>query len=184
MTRALFLTQLRQGLKGLPPEQIDDICFDYEAHFADAAESGRSEADVSAALGNPALLAREWRAESGLRNWEEKASPGNFLRAGWALAALSVFDIVILLPLLLIVLFAAFIAIYVFYALGITGFHLMIGLFFGDGVLAPALVGVGMLCGAVAATSLIALLLGLGLRLLGRYVRMRYRFAKPTDPNA
>jgi hypothetical protein len=103
--------------------------------------------------------------------------------AGWALAALSVFDILILLPLLLIVLFAAVVATYVFYILGSTGFHLMTGLFFGQNMLAPALVGVGMLCGAVAAIALIALLLGAGLRLLGRYVRMRYRFATPTDPN-
>lgn len=181
MTRALFISELRRGLRGLDRGKIDEICADYEAHFADAAESGRSENEISAALGNPALLAREWRVESGLRNWEAKASPANFLRAGWALAA---FDIVILLPLLTGMLSAAAIAIYIFYVLGQTGFHLMAGLFFGDGLLAPALVGVGMFCGAVGAVALIALLLVLGLRLLGRYVRLHFRFVRPTDPNA
>jgi uncharacterized membrane protein len=184
MSRALFLSELRQGLRGLAPAEIDDICADYEAHFADAAGAGRSEAEISAALGNPQQLAREWRAESGLRSWEQKRSPGNFLRAGWGLAALAVFDIAILLPLLVIVLFAAAIAVYVFYILGSTGFHLMAGLFFGDRSLAPALVGVGMVCGAVGAIAAIALLLAGGLRLLARYVRLHYRFAKPTDPNA
>src|SRR6202012_1428084 len=104
----------------------------------DAAASGRSETEISAALGNPALLAREWRAEQGLRSFEEKSSPGNFLRAGLALTALSYFYFVILLPLLLGLLFAVGIAAYLFYVLGRTGFHLMFGLFFGDGMLAPA----------------------------------------------
>jgi uncharacterized membrane protein len=183
MSRALFLSELRQGLRGLDAAEIDEICADYEAHFADAAGEGRSEAHISAALGNPVQLAREWRAESGLRSWEQKRSPGNFLRAGWGLAALAAFDIAILLPLLLIVLFAAAVAIYVFYVLGSTGFHLMAGLFFGDGSLAPALVGVGMVCGAVGAIAVIALLLGGGLRLLARYARLHYRFLK-SDPNA
>ena len=179
MSRALFLSQLRQGLRGMSPDEIDEICADYESHFADAAESGRSETQIAAALGNPAQLAREWRAESGLRNWETKSSPANFLRAGWALIALMAFDVVILLPLLLGLMFGAGVAIYVFYVLGRTGFGLMTGLFFGDGMLAPALAGLGMVCGALSAVALIALLLGLGLRLVGRYARLHYRLARP-----
>ena len=113
-----------------------------------------------------------------------KSSPRNFLRAGLALTALAAFDILILLPLLVGLLFAAAIAAYLFYVLGRTGIHLMIGLFFGDGLLAPALAGVGMFCAAVGAVALVALLLVGGLRLLGRYVRLHYRFARSTDPNA
>jgi len=184
MSRALFLSRLRQGLSGLDPGEIDEICADYEAHFADAAASGRSESEISAALGNPALLAREWRAEQGLRSFEEKSSPGNFLRAGLALTALAAFDVVILLPLLLGLILAIGIAVYVLYEIGSTGFHLITGLFFGDGLLVPALVGVGMVCGALGALALVALLLVGGLRLLGRYVRLHYRFAKPGDANS
>ncbi len=165
----------------MDPGEVDEICADYEAHFSDAAQSGRSETDISAALGNPALLAREWRAEAGLRNWETRRSPGNFVRAGWALAALAAFDIVILLPLVLGLLFAAGIAAYVLTVLGRTGFHLMTGLFFGEGMLAPALVGMGMVCGALGALALLGLLLVGGLRLLARYVRLHYRFAKPAE---
>jgi uncharacterized membrane protein len=181
MSRALFLSQLRLGLRGLSPGEIDEICADYESHFADAVESGRSETEIAAALGNPVQLAREWRAESGLRNWETKSSPGNFLRASWALIALMAFDVVILLPLVLGLLFGAGVALYVFYLLGRTGFGLMTGLFFGDGMIAPGLAGLGMLCGAISAAALIALLLGLGLRLLGRYARLHYRLARPGD---
>ena len=73
MSRALFISQLRQGLRGLEPDEIDDICADYESHFADAGETGRSETEIAAALGNPAQLAREWRAESGLRELAKQA---------------------------------------------------------------------------------------------------------------
>ncbi len=181
MSRALFISQLRQGLRGLEPDEIDDICADYESHFADAGETGRSETEIAAALGNPAQLAREWRAESGLRNWETKSSPKNFLRAGWALVGLMAFDVVVILPLVLGLLFGAGVATYVFYVFGRTGFGLMTGLFFGDGMVAPALVGLGMVCGAISAVAVIALLLGLGMRLLGRYARLHYRLAGPGE---
>jgi len=182
MTRALFLSQLRQGLRGLDPADIDDICADYQVHFADAAESGRSETDVLAALGNPAQLAREWRVERGFKDFESQASPQSFLRAALALLGLAAFDIVILLPLLLGLMFAAGVAIYIFHVLGRTGFHLMAGLFFGDGhVLAPALVGVGMICGVVGAAALVAQILVAGLRLFARYVRLHHRLVKDPD---
>ena len=33
MTRDAFLRMLRQGLAGLPPQEIEDIVGDYSAHF-------------------------------------------------------------------------------------------------------------------------------------------------------
>ena len=64
MSRTLFLSRLRQGLKGLSPEEIDDIVTDYEAHFSDAAAAGRDEIDVAASLGDPMQLGNELRAEN------------------------------------------------------------------------------------------------------------------------
>ena len=52
MNRATFMMQLRRGLAGLPQNEIDDICADYESHFADGAGHGRSEDDVAEALGD------------------------------------------------------------------------------------------------------------------------------------
>ena len=182
MTRALFIARLRQGLRGLSADEIGDIVTDYEAHFSDAAEAGRSEADVAASLGDPLQLGQEIAAESKLRRWERSRSPHNFLRAGFALAGLQTFNLLVVLPVLAAILFCAAIAAYVLYEIGRTGLHLLIGLASGNGtVMLPALVGLGLISGVIGMGSLILLLLDGGLRLLGRYVRMNSRLLKRED---
>ena len=49
MTRGLFITRLRQGLTGLPEEEINEIITDYQAHFSDALAADRYRADARAA---------------------------------------------------------------------------------------------------------------------------------------
>jgi uncharacterized membrane protein len=182
MSRTLFIARLRQGLKGLSPAEIDDIVLDYEAHFSDALAAGRNEADVASSLGNPLQLGGELRAEAKLRRWESRRSPNNFVHAGLALVGLQAFNIVILLPVILALVFCASVIAYVLYVVAGTGLHLLAGLLSGNGnVLIPALVGLGMLCGVVGVGGLIALLLDAGLRLIGRYVRLNYRLLKPDD---
>jgi uncharacterized membrane protein len=92
---------LRAALKGLPSPAVADIVADYEAHFTEAAAAGRSEADVAAKLGDPVRVARELRAEAGLRRWEEQRSAGSALGAIVAVLGLATFDLFILLPALL-----------------------------------------------------------------------------------
>ncbi|MDI1363530.1 MAG: hypothetical protein PSX79_01450, partial [bacterium] len=48
MTRNEFMTRLRRGLAGLPAVTIADIVADHEAHFAEAAADGRTEAEAAA----------------------------------------------------------------------------------------------------------------------------------------
>ena len=63
-----------------------------------------------------------------------------------------------------------------------AGLHLLGGLLSGNGnVLVPSLVGVGLIAGVLGIGSLLALLLGSGLGMLGRYVRLNYRLLKPED---
>ena len=182
MTRALFIARLRQGLKGLSADEIADIVLDYEAHFSDAAEAGRSEADVAASLGDPLQLGQEIAAESKLRRWEKRRSPHNFLRAGFDLTGLKTFNLLMVLPVLAVILVCAGVAAYVLYEVGRTGLHLLLGLASGNGtVVLPALVGLGLISGVIGMGSLILLLLDSGLRLLGRYVRLNYRLLKRED---
>jgi hypothetical protein len=61
---------------------------------------GRSEAEIAAALGDPARLARELRAEAGLRRWETARTPANFYAALVGFLALIAVDFMFLLPLL------------------------------------------------------------------------------------
>src|SRR5471032_2549411 len=75
MSRQLFLDRLRAGLRGLPAGAIDEIAADYEAHFAEGRAAGREEIEVAAALGDPDRLARELRAEAGLKRWEAERNP-------------------------------------------------------------------------------------------------------------
>ena len=182
MSRALFIARLRQGLKGLSPDEVDEIVMDYEAHFSDAIAAGRAENDVAASLGDPLRLGSELSAETKLRRWENRRSPHNFVRAGLGLLGLQAFNIFILLPVLAGLIFCAGVVAYVLYVAGSTGLHLLGGLLSGNGnVLVPTLVGLGLIAGVVGTGSLLALLLDSGLRLLGRYMRLNYRLLKPGD---
>ena len=69
-------------------------------HFAEGMAAGRSEAEIAAALGDPQRLARELRAEAGLRRWETARTPANFFAAMAGFLALIAVDFVFLLPLL------------------------------------------------------------------------------------
>ncbi|OAI43590.1 hypothetical protein AYO42_05905 [Rhizomicrobium sp. SCGC AG-212-E05] len=182
MTRGRFIAGLRQNLRGLSADEVADIVADYEEHFTDAAAAGRSEEDVAAALGDPARLAGELSAETGLRRWEERRNPRTFLRAGMGVFGLQAFNILVLLPVIGILLFCAGVAAYVLYVVAGTGFHMMAQATSGNGnVLVPALAGFGLVCGVVGIGALLALLLDSGLRLLANYARMNYRLLKPKD---
>ncbi len=76
MTRDQFIARLRGGLANMPPEAIEDIVSDYEAHFADGAAAGRTEDQVAEALGDPDRLARDLRAAAPSKPWEEPRQSG------------------------------------------------------------------------------------------------------------
>ena len=99
MNRVAFLTILRDGLAGLPAHEIDDILADYVAYFDEAHASGRSEEEVAAAVGDPRRLARELRAESGLRRWENHHSLGNSKAVLLALGGLAAVEVLVSLPI-------------------------------------------------------------------------------------
>ena len=102
MTRKDFLSRLRRGLEGLSPDHIHDVMSDYEAHFVEGVASGRTEEEIAAALGDPARLARELKAEAGFRRWEEDRTAGNLAAAVLALLGLAAVDVMFLLPFLFV----------------------------------------------------------------------------------
>lgn len=119
MTRATFIAALRDGLEGLPADAVADIVGDYEAHIAEAQSRGRLEAEVVAALGDPARIARELRAEIRVRHWQVKRDPAAALQAVAALVGLGTANLVLLAPLLAIVL--AVLVAFGLTALGVIG---------------------------------------------------------------
>ena len=178
MNRAHFMAQLRDGLSGLHHTDINDIMTDYERHFADGAADGRSEDEIAAALGEPDRLARELRAEMGFRKWEENRSAGNFMGVVLALLGLATLDFVILLPFLCIL--AA-----VFFGLSmgclgmvVGGSFLLFNLLWGGVIgnaLMQALLGVGLISGAIGGGALLLLIMDVIAKLLIRYARLHFR---------
>src|ERR1700712_5610017 len=160
MTRQAFLPRLREGLRGLPPSAQADIVADYETHFTEGAAAGRSEADVAAALGDPGRVARELRAEIGLKRWEEERSPSAGAGAVFAVLGLGAIDILILLPILMGVggaMFGTAIAVVaVFFAGGVV---FAAGPFTGvpGGPVVAILAGIGLMAGASAVGAVLAL---------------------------
>lgn len=186
MNRQSFMAALRGGLRGLSADTIEDIASDYEAHFSDGAAAGRSEAQVAAALGDPKRLARELKAEAGLKRWEEERNPSSAMAALAAVLGLATIDILILLPMLIAlggILFGLFAS-----AFGLLiGGAVLVGGGFSGSVVPPGLdgrtmvlLGLGLVSlGVALGAVLIPAVVGL-LNLLGRYGRLHYRLLQPA----
>ncbi|MDP1739046.1 MAG: DUF1700 domain-containing protein [Caulobacter sp.] len=186
MTRADFMAKLRRGLVGLPVATIDDIAADYDTHFADAQAAGRSEQEVADALGSPDRLARELRAEAGLKKWEEQKNPSAAAAAVFAVLGLGAIDIIILLPILMGVigtLFGLFIAVIAVIIAG--GAVMAAGPFLEPpgGPLTAILAGLGMMAGSTSIGAILTIVtIGL-VNALVWYGRLHYRLLKPAiDP--
>ena len=185
MNRDLFLRTLREGLSQLPTAERDEIVADYTAHFDDAKAAGRSEEEVAVALGDPARLARECRAEAGLRRWESRRSPATFFAALVALGGLAAFDVFFLLPLLGLLSVVLLIVAFVLAILCLVGAGLLLSAlasgFFHPFVttLMRALTGLGLVAGGIGSGAFLILALNIAVNFLGSYARLHYRLLKP-----
>jgi uncharacterized membrane protein len=186
MTRQDFIARLRQGLVGLPAQAQSDVIADYETHFTEGAAAGRSEADVAAALGDPDRLARELRAEVGVKRWESQRNPEAAAAAVFAVLGLGAIDILVLLPILITVV-SVMCAFGIVALVGFVGgaFMLAAGPFAHGpgGIGAAILTGLGMMAGGVSMAAVLTLV-SIGLvNALVWYGRLHYRLLKPAiDP--
>ena len=190
MKRMAFLHSLGDGLAGLPDHEHDDILADYAAHFDEAKASGRSEEEVATALGDPRRLARELRAESGLRRWENDRSLGNSASALLALGGLAAVDLLLLLPLLFAATLAMLIICLMIFVLGIIGFGLLLSLFKIAAyasiakIVLRAMAGIGLIAGSVGCGVLLLFALNGAVKMLGNYARLHYRLLRPEQHTA
>ena len=160
MTRADFMARLRRGLAGLPAATIEDIAADYDTHFADAQAAGRSEQEVADALGRPDRLARELRAEAGVKLWETQKNPSAAAAAVFAVLGLGAIDILILLPILMSVigtLVGLFVAVIACIIVGAG--VLAVGPFFDPpgGPLTAIFAGLGLIAGSTSLGAILTL---------------------------
>ncbi|MGJ4993460.1 DUF1700 domain-containing protein [Bradyrhizobium sp. HKCCYLS3077] len=184
MNRIDFLGQLKDGLAGQPADDVDEIIADYMSYFDEAAASGRDEAEVAAALGDPRRLARELRAETGLRHWEEHRSFGNSAAVLLALGGLATVDILLLLPLLVAVIVVTLAVGLLVFVLGVVGIGLLLSLlkvghFASIAAMGlRAVAGIGLIAGSIGCGALLLLALHSAVRMLGNYARLHYRLLK------
>jgi len=189
MTRLQFLDTLRRRLAGLPQAEIDELVSDYATHFAEGMAAGRNEAEIAAALGDPLRLARELRAEAGLKRWEEARTPGNFFAALFGFLALIAVDFVFLLPLLFG--FALFVMGAAILQLGLcfAGLVLVAKIFQLDHglslhYLARILGGFGLLGVGIGGGALLLLIVDYVVHALGRFARLHYTLLNRADQAA
>ncbi|HEY9103784.1 DUF1700 domain-containing protein [Chitinimonas sp.] len=125
MNREQFLSTLRHELRGILPQEREEIIADYEEYFRDARAAGRDEEEVARSLGSPRQLARELRAEARIKDWEAQRSPGNLLRMCLAVAGLGLINIMVL-PLLLCLVLTVLVLFVAAFVLMVTGIGLLL----------------------------------------------------------
>ncbi|MCU9613428.1 DUF1700 domain-containing protein [Caldibacillus lycopersici] len=97
MTKDKFLNQLNSLLKNIPKDEREDILQDYVEHFTFGLAEGKTEDEISAALGSPTQIAKELLANYHLEKVTTSVTAGNIFRAVWAVFGLSFFNLVIVL---------------------------------------------------------------------------------------
>ncbi len=185
MTKSEFLNTLRRRLGGLPPVEIEDVIADYTMHFDEGVAAGRSEAEIAKALGDPARLARELRAEIGFKRWESARTPGNFIGALFGFLALIAVDFIFLLPVLAFLLLFTFVTAIGAIGLCIGGAAVILSEFgsgfFSLSTLGEVFTGIALLGFGIGGGALLLWLCGAVVRLLARYARLHYTLLNQAD---
>lgn len=99
-----YLAQLRGRLIGyVSSEDLDDILSDYAEHFSIGRSEGRSDEEISAALGSPEDVAGEIRAIYLVKKAEHARNARNIWHAVMATLGLGVFTLaIVLIPFIFI----------------------------------------------------------------------------------
>lgn len=97
MNKSEFFAELEAPLKDLISSERIDVIRDFEEHFIIGLEEGKSEEEISAALGSPEKIAKELLATYHIERVETTVTTGNVFRAVWAVIGLGFFNLVIVL---------------------------------------------------------------------------------------
>ena len=103
MNKNKYLEELSRLLRKLPKEDRNDIISDYEEHFAIGLEKGRTEEEISKALGNPKNVAKQIKADHIIKKAEDKPSVGGMIEAILAAMGLGLFNLIfVAVPVLIV----------------------------------------------------------------------------------
>jgi uncharacterized membrane protein len=118
MNKKEFLDSLSKYMRGVPREDEQDILNDFEEHFQMGISEGRSEEELAKSLGDPKMLANQFRANIMVAQAEKETTAANITKAVFASLGLGFFNLIFVLgPFIAI--FAILIALFVV-AIGIA----------------------------------------------------------------
>jgi uncharacterized membrane protein len=183
MTRDAFLAALKANLRGATPKATEEILADYASHFDEGEAHGRSQEEIAAALGDPARLARELRAEAGLKRWDQERSVSAAAAAILAILSLGAIDVLILLPILLVVFCVLFAFVCAAAALVVAGLVMLVVMpfrLFSHDFTQVLFCGLGFFSGGLSIGALVVLGSIALSNLLIRYGRFHMRLIKPV----
>ena len=100
-----YLKTLKDRLTGhVSQDDLDDILSDYAEHFSIGKSEGRSEEELSRALGTPDDVAREIRASYLVKRAEQSCGARNIWSAVMATLGLGLFNLaVVLIPFVILI---------------------------------------------------------------------------------
>ena len=97
MTKYNFLNELDRRLAKLPEEDRREIMRDYEEHFENAIEAGKSDEEVIATLGTVEKIAKEVAADYHVELARERSDVSSVFRAIFAVGGLGFLNLVFVL---------------------------------------------------------------------------------------
>ena len=100
MNRNEFISTLRNGLGNISSTSVEEIMYDYREHFDIGLGQGKTEDEISRSLGDPKLIARQYRAEYIVHQADKHSSGANVLRAVFAGISLGFFNLIFMIPVL------------------------------------------------------------------------------------
>ncbi|NTV90460.1 MAG: DUF1700 domain-containing protein [Clostridiales bacterium] len=99
MKKQEFMSRLEAALGDVSPENRNEIMYDYQEHFAIGLGEGKSEDEISADLGDPVFIARQYNVERLIRHAETNKSPRNVMKAVMAALSLGFLNLIFVIPL-------------------------------------------------------------------------------------
>lgn len=97
MTKYNFLNELDRRLAKLPEADRKEIMRDYEEHFENALEAGKTDEEVIATLGSVEKIAKEVAADYHVEMAREKSDISSVFRAVFAVGGLGFLNLVFVL---------------------------------------------------------------------------------------
>lgn len=200
MNKKEYLDQLSKLLRTLPKEDREDIISDYQEHFAIGLEKGRTEEEISRALGNPKNVAKQIKADNLVKKAQDKPSIGSIIGAILATMGLGLFNLifvaipVLVVAVIILILFVAGIIIIFtgIYWVLVPFLHLIIPQLTiptfinspGNGILnilVVVLSGIGLTAGGIILVVLMAYITKWFYELMIKYLKMNLRIIKGRE---